>query len=55
MVGRVGEPIDPDAVVAAAREALAADPAPYVERVERLRSGLRPAALATLEAIGRSG
>jgi polysaccharide pyruvyl transferase CsaB len=55
VVGRAGEPIDPEALVAAARDAMAADPAPYVERVERLREGLRPAALATLAAIGRSG
>ena len=55
VVGTVGEPIDADEMVSAARAALAADPAPYVERVERLRAGLRPAAEAALAAIGRSG
>jgi polysaccharide pyruvyl transferase WcaK-like protein len=55
LVGRVDEPIDPDAVVEAARAALAADPAPYVERVERLRAGLRPDAEAALAALGRPG
>lgn len=55
VVGSVDDPIDPDALLAAARAAMAADPAPYVERVERLRAGLQPAAEAALAALGRSG
>jgi polysaccharide pyruvyl transferase CsaB len=55
VVGRVGEPIDEAALVAAARAALDTDPAPYVARVEELRSRLRPDATATLAALRRPG
>lgn len=55
VVGRAGEPVDPDAVEVAAQEALAGDPAPYVERVERLRAEVLPATRRALDALRRGG
>ena len=51
VVGHVGAPIEPSAVVAAAREAMASDPAPYGERVAELRGQLRRAATGSLAAL----
>jgi polysaccharide pyruvyl transferase WcaK-like protein len=51
IVGNVGAPIDPAAVVAAARRALDSDPAPYRARVAELRGQLRRAAMESLAAF----
>jgi polysaccharide pyruvyl transferase CsaB len=51
IVGHVGAPIEPSAVAAAAREALASDPAPYRARVAELRGQLRRAAAESLAAL----
>ena len=55
VVGRVGEPMDEEALVAAARTALDTDPAPYIARVEELRSRIGPDAAAALAALRRPG
>ena len=55
IAGRAGEAIDDAALVTAARTALDADPAPYLERVEDLRRRLGPDAASALAAIRRPG
>ena len=55
IIGRVGEPMDEEALVAAARTALDTDPAPYIARVEELRSRIGPDAAAALAALRRPG
>jgi polysaccharide pyruvyl transferase CsaB len=51
IVGHVGTPIDPAAIVAAARRAMTSDPAPYRARVAELRSQLQRAATESLGAL----
>jgi polysaccharide pyruvyl transferase CsaB len=55
VVGEVGRAIDATALVAAAHAALAADPAPYRERVERLRAQLPASVAASLAALRAAG
>lgn len=51
IAGDVREGLDPDRIVRAADEAMAADPAPYLERVAALRASVRSSVEATLAAI----
>jgi polysaccharide pyruvyl transferase CsaB len=53
VVGRAGQPIDAVMLEETARAALAADPGPYVERVEALRGGVTRATAGALDAIRR--
>jgi polysaccharide pyruvyl transferase WcaK-like protein len=51
VVGHVGSPINPHDVVGTVRRELAANPRPYLDRVEQLRRDLQRAAVASLTAI----
>jgi len=55
VVGEVGRAIDATALVDAAHAALAADPAPYRERVERLRAQLPASVAASLAGLRAAG
>ena len=55
VVGEAGRPMDGAALVAAARTALDADPAPYRARVERLSEQIPAAVVASLAALREAG
>jgi len=55
VVGETGRAIDAKVMLAAAHAALAGDPAPYLDRVERLRGQLPASAAASLAALSTAG